>query len=262
MIKADLHHHLGRNRANPGFDETIDLVYDRLGSNSIFGIANSNDYRYDDFVEQSGGVYSREPVSEDKRAVYVPEKQMLVVRCQEMSAKQGHVLAIAMPHGKNNVETTDTRDAIKAAKDLGASLDAVHPFYAESVGKFLSENPELLEHFSSWEVYNGSAELWVPGILPRNANKKALEFYLNVIAPNSSLNIGMSASTDGHLTRTIGKCFTLLADFDLTAKDFQIDLDYALRKNKHEGRLYMEPNLGDAAQHAFHMMLEKICSGR
>ena len=40
MIKVDLHNHLGSNGKNQGFDETIDLVYNKLGPNSTFGIAN------------------------------------------------------------------------------------------------------------------------------------------------------------------------------------------------------------------------------
>ncbi len=258
MIKADLHNHLGKNGANPGFDETIDIFHGNLGPNSIFGIANSNDYRYEDFIEQSGGKYNREHIGDDKRAVYVPEKKILVVKDQEMFTKKGHVLAIAMPYGRNNVETTDTRDAIKAAKDLGAILDAVHPFYFEGAGKFLAENPKLLEHFSSWEVYNGSAELWVPGVTPRNTNSKAIEFYVNEIEPNSNLNIGMSSSTDGHLVRTLGKCYTELEDFDLTSPNIRNELNLRLSTMKSMDRLYMQPNKGDAFQHAFNMMLVKL----
>lgn len=258
MIKADLHNHLGKNGANPGFDETINIAYQRLGPRGIFGIANYNDYRYEDFVDQPGGEYSREHVGYDMRAVYVPEKNMLVVKCQEMFTKQGDILAIAMPYRKKNVETTDTRDAINEAKDLGAVLDAVHPFYIDGIGKFLSENPELLENFSTWEVYNGSAEFWVPKILPRNANSKAFEFYVNKIKPNPYLDIGISASTDGHLTTTLGKCYTMLEDFNLTPEELVNCLDSALREVKSTGRLHKEPNKCDAFQHAFHMGLEKL----
>ena len=152
MIKADLHNHLGRNGANSGFDETIDIVHDNLGPNSIFGIANSNDYRYEDFVEQSGEAYNREYIGDDKRAVYVPEKQMLVVKCQEMFTKQGHVLAIAMPHGKNNIETTETKDAIKAAGDLGAILDVVHPLQLKDGRQDLSNNETLLKEAQKYDL--------------------------------------------------------------------------------------------------------------
>ncbi len=258
MIKVDLHNHLGRNGANPGFDETIDLVVKRLGEHSIFGIANSNDYRYQDFVNQGGGEYNRHGIDGGRAgAVYVPERDMLVVKCQEMFTDQGDVLAIAIPFGKN-VETTNTRDAIKEAKDLGAILDAVHSFYIDGIGEFLRENPEMLEHFSTWEVYNGSAEFWFPKILPRNANSKALEFYINKIQPNSNLDIGISASTDGHLTRTVGKCYTMLEDFDLASKDLASYLDSALREVKSTSRLHMESNKSDAFQHAFHMGLDKL----
>ena len=255
MIKADLHNHLGRKGVNPGFDETVDLAYGRLGSNSMFGIANSNDFRYEKFVEQSGGKYNRQDV-EDKRAVYVPEKKILIVKCQEMFTNQGHVLAIAMPYGRE-VTTKEPRDSIREAKDMGAILDAVHPFSPDGIGEFLSENPKLLlEYFSSWEVHNGSAEFWFPIILPIDANLKALEFYIKEIKPN--LKIGMSSSTDGHLARTIGKCYTELKDFDLTSLNLVNELDSKLREVKSEDKLHRESNTGDAALHTFYMGLERI----
>ena len=255
MIKADLHNHLGKNGDNPGFDETIDIVYDRLGPNSIFGIANSNDYRYEKFLSQLGK-YNRQGIG-DGRAVYVPEKGILIVKCQEIFTEQGDVLAIAMPYRKN-IQTKDTCDAIKATKDMGAILDAVHPFYIDGIGRFLSENPKLLENFSTWEIFNGSAEFWFPKILPRNANDKALEFYAKEIQLNSNLDIGLSSSTDGHLVRTIGKCYTKLDDFDLTSPNLINELDSKLRKVKSMEKLCMESNKLDAIQHAFHRGVEII----
>ncbi|MCX6746830.1 MAG: hypothetical protein NTU63_01710 [Candidatus Pacearchaeota archaeon] len=255
MIKADIHNHLGRNRANPGFDETIDIAHARLGDGGLFGIANSDDFRYEKFVEQKGGEYNRNHVSGDI-GIYVPEKKIFAVKCQEIFSKQGDILAIAMPHGKN-VKSKDARDAIREARDLGAFLDAVHPFYIDGIGKFLEQNPELLQLFSTWEVYNGSA-VFVPGFTIAFANKKAMEFYSSNLL--EKLGIGMSSSTDGHSAKSIGKCYTELPDMPFTSKKFwnlSWDLDAAFRSVKFLDKLHMESNWFDAYKHVKEMAMVK-----
>ena len=254
MRKVDIHNHLGRNGDNPGFDKTIDIAYSRLGEGGVFGIANSDDFRYEKFVEQKGGKYNRVPVS-DKKAVYVPERDMLVVKCQEMFTKQGDILAIAMPHGKE-VKTKNTRDVIMEAIDLGAILDAVHPFYFESIGNFLEKNVGLLQLFSTWEVWNGSA-VWLPGLSRMNPNKKATDFYLSNFLESLASGIGMSASTDGHSAESIGKCYTMLDDFSLTSKNLPKELHREFRNVKSLDKLHRESNKWDVCKHAVHMGLVK-----
>jgi hypothetical protein len=257
MIKADLHNHLGSNGKNPGFDETIDLVYSRLGPNSAFGIADSDDFRYENFIDQKLGKYDREKI-ENGKAVYVSEKKVLVVKCQEMFTKDGHVLVIAFPP-KKIVKTKNTRDAIKLAKDYDGILSAVHPFYKEGIGKFLEENSELLELFSTWEVYNGSAEFSFPKILPRNSNKKSIDFYFNNLLKNEQLNIGESSFTDGHDVKVIGTCYTELnLDINSIKEGLVRKLDNALREVKSEEQLHMKQNEKDAAIHAVKMALVKL----
>lgn len=253
MWKADLHNHLGSDGSNLGFDETIDLVHSKLGDNSVFGIADSDDYRYERFIEQRGK-YERQSMDES-RAIYVPEKKVLVVKCQEMFTKEGHILAVAMPYEKN-VTTKNAKDAIKAAKDLGGILDAVHPFYYQGIGNFLEQNPELLGQFSVWEVYNGSAEFSFPKMLPKDANKKSAKFYFNQIL-KSRLNVGISSATDGHSVNVVGKCYTKLDDLSFDSS-FIFDLDNSLRRVKTLDKLHTEPNRLDAAIHTFNMVLATL----
>ena len=92
--KTSLHNHLGRNGRNPGFDETIDIVYNALGSRGIFGIGNCNDIRYEDFINQRGR-YERKFIGngdpkENHIAVYVPDKEIMIVRGQEVFSDKGH----------------------------------------------------------------------------------------------------------------------------------------------------------------------------
>ena len=254
-MKLDIHNHLGSNGANPGFDETIDLVHSRLGDNSAFGIANSDDFRYENFIEQKGK-YERIYL-DNGRAVYVPEKKVLVIKTQEMFTKQGHILAIATPYHKN-VKSKDAKDAIKEAKDLGAILDAVHPFYFQGIGTFLSANENLLTQFSSYEVYNGTAGLYLPVIFPKGANKKAMDFYFENILVNPELNVGISSATDGHTAEVIGKCYTELPLNHLSIINFKENLDKALRQVKSLENLHKEPNKKDAAIHVAKMILVKL----
>jgi hypothetical protein len=254
-MKADLHNHLGSNGANPGFDETIDFVHKTLGHYSMFGIADSDDLRYERFVEQEGK-YEREIINEG-RAIYVPKRGVLAVKCQEMFTKEGHILAIATPYGKL-VKTKDAKDAIKEAKDLGGILVAVHPFYYQGIGNFLISNNNLISQFSSWEVYNGSAEFSFPFVLPAGSNKKANEFYEEML-PEFSNELGMSSFTDGHSVDVVGKCYTdlpLKEDFFRT--NFIENLNSSLRNIKVPSKLHMEQNISDAAIHAFKMGLVKL----
>jgi len=255
-MKADLHNHLGSNGANPGFDETIDLVYSKLGNNSAFGIANSDDFRYEKFVGQKG---KYERVSLDKgRAVYVPEKKVLVVKCQEVFTKQGHILAISAPYGRN-IFSKNARHAIREAKDFDASLSAVHPFYQEGIGNFLIRNENLISQFSSWEGYNGSAEFYLPKVLPRDANKKSIDFYFENILANPDLNIGISSATDGHSVNVVGKCYTELQfDENFMNNNFAEELDKSLRKVKCLNNRCMNSNQIDAGIHAFNMAVKTL----
>jgi hypothetical protein len=254
--KADLHNHLGSNGINPGFDETIDMVHSRLGDYSMFGIADSDDNRYERFVEQIGK-YERQ-VIDLIRGIYVPEKKIIVWKCQEMFTKEGDILAIAAPFGIP-VKSKDIKDAMKEAKDLGASLDAVHPFCYQGSGSFFERNLEFLDYLSSWEVYNGNAGLYLPILFPLRANDKSNQFYQDRIFGDAGLHIGVSSSTDGHTPEVVGKCYTnLRLDKDFYQKGNSVDLlDIALRKVKSLDKLNMEPNKKDAFIHVVKMVLNK-----
>lgn len=264
MRKVDIHNHLGRNGDNPGFDETIDIVHRRLGDGGVFGIANSDDYRFEIFVSQGGGRYNRVPVS-DGRAFHVPEKDMLVVKCQEMFTEKGHVLAIAMPFCKNIV-SKNTNDAIRETLDLGAVLDAVHPHYKDGIGEYLEHNIGLLQLFSTFEVFNGSA-IWIPGFTPKDANETALYSFdiINAIDKSTSLSLkginidfGMSASSDSHSVESIGKCYTLLGDFSSLSGDLPRVLDTEFRRVKSLDKLHQESNRWDVLNHYKNMLLGKV----
>jgi hypothetical protein len=140
QMKADLHNHLGRNGANPGFDETIDLVYNKLGENFAFGICNSTptDYRFENFVNQKGK-YERVWLDDEKRFLLVPEKQIYVVGAEEVGTKQGHLVVAGMPSNKKiqkNDKTLSLEDALESAGDFNGIKIAAHPFSRDGLGNY------------------------------------------------------------------------------------------------------------------------------
>jgi hypothetical protein len=260
MWKADLHNHLGTSGSNPGFSETINLVYKKLGENSMFGIANSNDHRFESFVDQGRGSYNRQFL-EQGSIVYVPSRKVLVVKCQEVFSEEGHILAIGLPYNKN-IKSTHAKDVIKESKDLGAILCAVHPFYYKGIGKFIQENIDLLPEFSTIEAYNASAQFSLPPILPANANKRAASFYsenIGLFKNYFNLPIGVCAFTDGHSVKSIGKYYTELDLKENSDLRFVERLDASLRSIHNPKSLKInESNVGDSVLHAFKMVLVKL----
>lgn len=91
-IKADLHNHLRTSSIfeNSDFNNSIDTASKKLGGGACFGLINMHDRRYEKFADLKG--YEREWIGDNKNGIYIPEKDVLVVRGQEVTTKQGHLL--------------------------------------------------------------------------------------------------------------------------------------------------------------------------
>jgi hypothetical protein len=261
--KVDLHNHFKDNQT-PDFDKTADFLNNKFGDYFIVGIADSDDFRYERFVEQKGKYeriyFGGAWEGKAHRAIYVPEKKLIFVKCQESFTRRGHVLAIAMPYGQMKV-IKNSEDAINYSKDLGGILDAVHPYAREGIGKFLEEHPSLMEKFSLWEGYNASAEFSFPFILPKGANKKAIDFYFENLSESTDLNIGLSAATDGHSLGVVGRSYTkikLELPNPSSHSNFINNFHSSLREVKSLDMLHTEPNKMEAAVHAFKMALKTL----
>lgn len=262
-IKADLHNHLGKNGRNPGFDETIDLVHFKLGDGGIFGICNDGhtDFRYEDFINQGGGKYNRVELDKDKKVIYVPEKKISVVGVEEVESKQGHFIVVGMPQNKK-IQTTKTtlslEDALRKADDFNGIKIVVHPMGGEGLGEYLINHFHLFPEFNGWEVYNASAELSVPCVLPRKANEKSAGYYISQlnggIDAGFDLNIGACAFTDGHSVDVIGRSYTKLPKPDKTSsQNFIESLRVEIKGNKTFENLHCESAKWDAFKHCYHM---------
>ncbi|MEK6824170.1 MAG: PHP-associated domain-containing protein [Nanoarchaeota archaeon] len=206
-IKADLHNHLRTSSIleDSDFNNSIDFASKKLGSGACFGLINMHDRRYEKFSALKG--YEREWIGENKNAVYIPEKDVLIVRGQEVTTKQGHLLVLGLGydvHLKNGVSLEET---LKKAKDNNGIIIIDHPFYMEGTGNYLEKNSKLLENIDAIEIHNGEASFGLPlGLFPIGANKKAQKFYSKI--KNDYPHLGAIASSDGHSIEEIGSSWT------------------------------------------------------
>jgi len=267
MRKVDLHNHLGRDGANPGFDETIDIAFKKLGEGGIFGICNDGprDYRYEDFIEQGRGKYERVPLGEGSQAVYVPNKGIIVVGVEEVEPeKGGHFLCVGIPKGEK-IRTTNLEKALGRADSLKVGKVIVHPFEHGGFGPYLKNEPEILERFDGFEVYNASAalgNLFPPlGFL---ANWRATRFYRNNI--KNKYNVGAVSFTDGHSVEVIGNSYTLFFAGEINpraGKENPIPhLTREMRGSRNDNNLTKRPAKWDAFKHVLHMVEHKFKSFR
>lgn len=229
-IKADLHNHLVHDNLKSFdsprfFNRVIDWASKKLGQGGILGLGNCLGTRYEKFIGLKG--YDRADIG---NAIYVPEKDILVVKAQEVFAKQGDILTLGLPKDfyigeQGKVKTLSLEDSIKKAKDYGGIIGIDHGCFVDGSIPYLEKNLRLLEDIDAIEVHNGNA--WIP--LPPFANKKAQEFYNRV--KDDSPNLGTWCSSDGHSVFEIGSSYSLLNKIDYSNSEKLTD---SLRKSIRE----------------------------
>jgi len=212
MVRADLHNHLrgdmGTQESRLTFNRVIDFASKRLGPGGIFGLVNMNgkdtiDRRYEQFIK------SREAQGYEGlnfgNAICVPNKEILVIKAQEVRTNKGHLLCLGVRENRSlrSGANVSLDDALKEADDNNCVKIVDHPFYLEGMGSFLSQNPEYLEKIDGFEVHNGEAALWIPFMKNTyNANEKAREFFDSEIRDKH--NVGAVYSSDGHSLGELG----------------------------------------------------------
>lgn len=206
-VKADLHNHLRTSSNMEGlFNKVVDKTREKLGPGGIIAVANYNDERYESLVNQKG--YERSYIG---NATYIPEKNVLIYKAEEVPTKQGDLLVLGISENKHLKPGRSLEDSLKEAKDNNGINCGVHEFYFAGVGPYLKRHQHILEYFDGFEIHNGEAVIYIPRIAPANANKKAQEFYDNIIKP-SWLQIGGFSSSDGHSIFEIGSSYTTIEE--------------------------------------------------
>ncbi len=234
-IKADLHNHLRTSSIleDSDFNNSIDAAYKKLGNGACFGLINMHDRRYEKFADLKG--YDREYIGENKNAIYIPEKDVLVVRGQEVATKQGHLLVLGLGYEVHLKNSASLEDTLKKARNNNGIIIADHPFYMEGTGNYLEKNLNLLKYFDAIEVHNGESAFGLPvGPFSRNANEKAQEFYSMI--KKDYTHLGAIASSDGHSIKEIGSSWTEIdkpernKNFIYSLRDYIRNTDLETRK--------------------------------
>lgn len=213
-IKADLHYHLKKSFCENDFDKIICKIEKRLDRGGILGVINYNDFRYENFTKLKKGY----DIQNLENAIYIPEKEILIIKGQEILNKNGHLLILGIKenHFLKNKRTLE--DSLKEAKDLNGIVIAPHPFFIFGSGNHLRKNPKLLKYLDGIEVHNGEAFF---------GNKKAKMFYELI---KEDYDFGALSSSDGHSLYEIGNCYTSLNLNDFSFKNSE-ELNNNLRKS-------------------------------
>ncbi|MDP2628716.1 MAG: hypothetical protein Q8P15_02350 [Nanoarchaeota archaeon] len=181
-VKADLHTH-GRttNRFREGdFNKIVDAAYRNMGEGCVVGIVNvgiQSAWNFERIIDLKG--YDRITL---ENSVYVPEKDVLIIKTQQVPTNQGHYLAIGVPAGIKLKQYKNLENSLDEAYGLGVDVIKVaDPFLRfQGIGKYILQNPGLLEKFDGVGIYNGESETHIPFLNPKHSNQQAEEFFNEV----------------------------------------------------------------------------------
>lgn len=206
MINADLHTYWRTSsKIKPqDFGDLVDTAFERLGGGGIVGLVDFEDSRYNTLCNSKDS-YER---INFRTGVYVPEKEITIVRGQEIPTKQGHLLVLGLGEKIYLPSGEDVLETIKRAEDAQAIKIADHPFYFEGLGNCLEG---ILERLDAIEVYNATAEFGLKfGPLKKGANIEALGYFEN--KKESFPKLGGLYSSDSHNKFAFAKTYSRLED--------------------------------------------------
>jgi len=256
---VDVHNHFSTPSKILDFSEVIDTVRARLGERGSCGLVNSNEQKYEAFVRNARGTYTNLG-----NAIYVPGHEVFIFKVEEIELEgRKDILVLGLEEGRHLTPGRTLEETLNEAQDNNGIIVAAHPFYRGGVGPSLEENTDLLKHFDAIEVHNGEAAFSIPFLLPKDANEKAQQFYIDVRWENPHL--GCLASSDGHSFEEVGTSYTLLnmpIYSELrTAKDVVLHLRNAVRGNRDMVNLKMTNSEDAARKHAIDLV-KMIVKGR
>ena len=176
-VRADLHSHVRTTNRfkEEDFNKIVDAVHKNMGGSGIIGLVNvgiQSAWNYERIIGFRG--YERKNLG---NAVYVFEKDVLIVKTQQVPTKQGHYLVVGIPEGKKLEQYRTLEDSLKEAKDLNAIVLTWPMFRFQGIGAFLQKHQNLLTEFDGITIHNGQSETYLPFLTPRDSNKQAQEFY-------------------------------------------------------------------------------------
>jgi len=267
VSRVDLHNHWGEYAETVrdiGFDGVVHQVNDSLGERGVFGVTDFFGVG-ESFLHY--GVFSNLPQKKLERrdlgnAIYVPEKDILVVRGEEIQVeylgKELHLLVLGNPNPGSSITVgIGLFDALDWIRKLGYVTVIDHPFFTHGILKSISRKDGklldyILNNVDAIEVHNGSA-------ISPGANRKAQDFYVKM--RDRFPNLGGLISSDAHSLEEIATSFTYLGireGFeDLKTPGDVIDmLRFAIRSSKNPTGP-RKTNYKGAIRHAVNLVKEQ-----
>ena len=242
-VKADLQNHLrtSSNLKQEDFNKAIDLARQRLGENGIFALVNFSDRRYEHFIGFRG--YERVYARENRNAVYVPEKQVLIVKGQEVPTQQGHLLILGLGFDVHMKEHKSLECTLEEAKDKNASTIADHPYSYNGIGPYLEDHIGLYPDLNAVEIHNGETL--------RKANQEARNMHRGLKFLYSDMKIGALSSSDGHSFHELGTNWTEIEMPDMQHSQFLSSLKDSIINTNLETPRQEQISYRGIAEHIF-----------
>lgn len=228
MTLADIHNHLRVNGKSLEGDlnKVADFSRARLMKGGIVGIVNLNDFRYENLVNQPG--YDRTFFGNGNCLAYIPEKEICIIKGQEIETNQGNILVFGVDSKKNIRSGKNIEETIKEAKDYNSTIILTNPFYAQGIGEYLIKKHEILQDIDAIEIHNSEAEFGFPiGPIPEGTNEESREFYEHFVS-RVFPGVGAISSSDGHSFNEIGSSYTSL--YGVEKKNFNESFKKAIRQ--------------------------------
>ena len=242
-----------------------------LGAGGIVAVPNARgenhplgaEYRYEELRRMLGNFVA---TINDRRAFYSPEKDIYVIKAQEVNANlKGEnvpilVYNLLFEHNLKESKGISVKKCLDEALEKDCIIGMTAPSCSQQGLEYLSkENKDLLGFFDFVITYSGSAL--------KTANKRAKAFYDNFVRDKefeSPLNeihkIGSIAVSGGHRTPSVGSSYSNIKMPDIwgAKRDFFRELKEGLRTspkgfgNKERGILF------DTSKHMLAMLKDRI----
>jgi len=204
--RVDFHNH-GTDRTDildHEVKEFITRASRNLGPGGIVGLTDMAESgrcetKFEQFLGRVNNYFPTRNIGDC--AVYLPSKDLTVVRSLESQTDRGHILTIGLNAGSYVPASKDLplEEALLKANDLKGTPGADHPFGFEGIGPYLQENDSVIRNglLKFFEINNRLA-VWVPFLTPTFPNRKAREFHRRKKTEYPDLAFGAIISTDGH----------------------------------------------------------------
>jgi hypothetical protein len=249
MVKADLHNHIftGDGHDNPQMKGLLNKIANKaakkLGPGGIVGIIDFSGNRWKHLLKSKG--YDIIYLGNNKNAIYIPEKDIILVHGQEVPTKQGHLLVLGTEYGHQIKEHQTIEKTLEEVIKKGNIAIPTHMDNFYGLGKYLRKKPSLLKKIDALEIHNREAI---------GTNWKTKAFYKKII--EQFPHLGALSSSDGHSIFEIGSGWTEIIP-PKKDKYFVESLRTSIRKTNLDTPKKTGISIAGAIKHGAELVLKK-----